>query len=61
MRILLISIVSSLIAFLLWPWINNFFKFLKRRYDNVTTFDEVEVVEKETPTTKKETKDNDDT
>ena len=55
MRILLISVVASLIAFLIWPWINNFFKFLKRKYDNVTTFDEVEI-----PTTKKETKDNDD-
>lgn len=57
MRILLTSVIASLIAFLLWPWINNFYQFLKRKYDNVTTFDEV----KTTPTeTKKETKNNDD-
>lgn len=57
MRILLTSVIASLIAFLLWPWINNFFQFLKRKYDNVTTFNEVEEVSTET---KKETQDNDD-
>lgn len=52
MRFMLISIISSLIAFLLWPWIKNFFQFLKREYNNVTTFNETEK--------EKEIKSNDD-
>lgn len=55
MRYLLSIIAVILLTLILWPWVTQFFTWMREEYNKATTFETV------IKTKEKETKNNDDT
>lgn len=60
MRFILLTVITSLITWAVWPWILNFFKYVKSKYDIAKNFDDEEEANNGKITTTKETNDETD-